>query len=114
MGIRKQHPITGEAIHIGRGILHGGMTHTAHLSPIHALGVNKNDVRLRRHFVSYFRCNQLNIHHTPCLSRFVHGKNNAQCLQSVFAVQVGIRVIGIGTIAFNPLDKVIARIAVFG
>ena len=48
--IRKQNPIAGEAIHIGRGILHGRMTHTAHLSPIHAFSVNKNDIRLRRHF----------------------------------------------------------------
>ena len=48
--IRKQNPITGKAIHIRRGILHGGMPHTAHLAPIHAFSVNKNDIRLRRHF----------------------------------------------------------------
>ena len=50
--IRKQNAITGKAIHIGRGVLHGGMAHTAHLSPVHTLGVNKNDVGLRRHFCS--------------------------------------------------------------
>ena len=46
VGVRvgEQDAFAGEAIQVRRGTLHGRMAHATHFAPVHALGVDKDDV----------------------------------------------------------------------